>query len=59
MRSLLDNMIEHVESARWVDLANTVLRTFQGLLRGLTDAMKDATPGILNSTFESAFQREC
>lgn len=59
LRSLLDAIVEHVEAAKWVDLADTVLRTFQGLLRGVTDAMKDATRGILNSTFESAFQREC
>jgi energy-coupling factor transporter ATP-binding protein EcfA2 len=59
LRSLLDAIVEHVEAAKWVDLADTVLRTFQGLLRGVTEAMKDATRGILNSTFESAFQREC
>jgi energy-coupling factor transporter ATP-binding protein EcfA2 len=59
LRSLLEAIIEHVEAAKWVDLADTVLRTFQGLLRGVTDAMKDATRGILNSTFESAFQQEC
>ena len=59
LRSLLDAIVEHVAAAKWVDLADTVLRTFQGLLRGVTDAMKDATRGILNSTFESAFQREC
>jgi hypothetical protein len=59
LRSLLDSIVEHVEAAKWVDLADTVLRTFQGLLRSLTDAMKDATRGILNTTFESAFQREC
>jgi energy-coupling factor transporter ATP-binding protein EcfA2 len=59
LRSLLDAVVEHVEAAKWVDLADTVLRTFQGLLRGVTDAMKDATRGILNSAFESAFQREC
>ena len=44
---------------KWVDLADTVLRTFQGLLRSVTDAMKDTTRGILNTNFESAFQREC
>jgi energy-coupling factor transporter ATP-binding protein EcfA2 len=59
LRALLDGILDHVEAAKWVDLADTVLRTFQGLLRGLTDAMKDATRGILNTTFESAFQREC
>lgn len=59
LRSLREAIVEYVEAAKWVDLADTVLRTFQGLLRGLTDAMKDATRGILNSTFESAFQREC
>lgn len=59
LRSLFDAIVEHVEAAKWVDLADTVLRTFQGLLRGVTDAMKDATREILNSTFESAFQREC
>jgi len=59
LRSLLDDIVAHVEAVKWVDLADTVLRTFQGLLRSLTDAMKDATRGILNTTFESAFQREC
>jgi recombinational DNA repair ATPase RecF len=59
LRPLLQAVVEHVEAAKWVDLADTVLRTFQGLLRGVTDAMKDATRLILNSAFESAFQREC
>jgi hypothetical protein len=59
LRSLLAGIVEHVEAAKWVDLADTVLRSFQGLLRGLTDTMKEATRGILNTTFESAFQREC
>ncbi len=59
LRTLQEAIVEYVEAAKWVDLADTVLRTFQGLLRGLTDAMKDATRGILNTTFESAFQREC
>jgi len=59
LRSLLDAITEHVQAAKWVDLADTVLRTFQGLLRGLTDTMKEATRGILNTNFEAAFEREC
>ena len=59
LRSLLDGVVEHVEAAKWVDLADTVLRSFQGLLRSLTDTMKDATAGILNTSFETAFQHEC
>lgn len=59
LRPLLDGIVDHVEALKWVDLADTVLKTFQGLLRSVTDAMKDATRGILNSNFESAFQREC
>jgi len=59
LRSLLDAIVAHVEGAKWVDLADTVLRPFQVLLRGVTDAMKEATRGVLNSSFESAFQREC
>lgn len=59
LRSLLDAIVEHVEAAKWVDLADTVLRSFQGLLRGLTETMKDATSDILNTSFETAFEREC
>lgn len=59
LRSLLGGVEEHVDALKWVDFADTVLRTFQGLLRSITDAMKDATRGILNTNFESAFQREC
>jgi hypothetical protein len=59
LRSLLHGIEEHVGALKWVDLADTVLRTFQGILRSVTDAMKDATRGILNTNFESAFQREC
>jgi hypothetical protein len=59
LRSLLASILEHVDSAKWVDFADTVLRSFQGLLRGLTETMKDATRGLLNTAFESAFQREC
>ena len=32
LRSLLDAIVAHVEAAKWVDLADTVLRSFQGLL---------------------------
>lgn len=59
LRSLLDGIVEHVEALKWIDLADTVLRTFQGLLRSVTEAMKDATRGILNTNFEASFQREC
>lgn len=59
LRELLPAVEEHVDAARWADLATTLLSRFQGLLRGLTDATKAATSDILNSNFEAAFQTEC
>ena len=59
LSQLLSAIEEHIEMARWVDLASTVARSFQGVLKSLTIATKAATREILSSNFETAFEQEC
>ncbi len=49
----------YVENAIWASKLQTLLRRFQGLLRGLTEVSKQASNDLLNESFRNAFEDEC
>ena len=56
---LLQPITEYVQALKWDNRANSVVARFQGILRSLTNAEKNATEVVLNSTFKEAFETEC
>lgn len=60
LRELLDQIVKHVESAKWADKANTIhSRLSYTVGRSLTETSKVASEELLNQNFEELFQREC
>jgi AAA domain len=56
---LLPEVRPYVENAIWTSKLQAVLRRFQGLLRSLTEASKQASNEVLNESFRKAFEEEC
>jgi len=59
LAELLPRIREHVGAARWANRLSTLLQTFRGTLRSLTEAAKTASEQALNHDFEQRFQEEC
>jgi recombinational DNA repair ATPase RecF len=59
LASLMPQIENAVEQAKWVDKAKIQLRKFQGLLRSLTETSKIASEQLLNRDFERHFVEEC
>ncbi|HZO93247.1 MAG TPA: AAA family ATPase [Candidatus Baltobacteraceae bacterium] len=58
MRQLLPEIEAFVQRAKWVDRAKIHQRKFQGLLRSLTEAAKNASAELINRDFERRFHEE-
>ncbi len=60
LRELIDQIVNHVESAKWADKANTIhARLSYTVGKSLTETSKVASEQLLNQNFEELFQREC
>jgi hypothetical protein len=59
LRDLLDEIRKFVGRARWANKAQTLSMRFRGLLKSLTEAVKEASEGLLNQDFERLFRAEC
>lgn len=58
LRQILPDIEKHVADAKAVSLAGALLARFGPLQRGLTDATKDASVGLVNADFEKRFRDE-
>jgi len=58
LQSILPNIEQFVEKARWVDKARIQERKFSNLLRSLTETAKSASEELLNRDFERRFREE-
>ncbi len=56
---MLPQIEQRISDAKWVARANIVKSNFQGTIRSLTDAAKDASETLLNKDFEQRFAHEC
>ena len=59
LKKHLPAIVAFVEKAKWVSVADDVLRQMKSAAKTLTDAAKEASERLVNQDFERLFRAEC